>query len=82
MSVVAGLLIAVFVLNFVWWIVGGFMLAGVVHVVRAMMVSAAGLRERARREGVVVAGRADREHAAVLSGDESGVYGEFPPAVK
>jgi Protein of unknown function (DUF732) len=26
--------------------------------------------------------RADRQHAAVLAGDGSGVYGEYPPAVK
>jgi hypothetical protein len=37
--------------------------------------------ERRRRDAALCA-RADRQHAAILAGDEAtGVYGEYPPAV-
>jgi hypothetical protein len=37
------------------------------------------IAERQRRAELCA--RADRQHAAVLAGDERGVYGEYPPAV-
>jgi apolipoprotein N-acyltransferase len=77
LAVVWGLL---FALTHLWWIIVGLLGAGVVHVVRQMLVSAAELRGLARREAAVVAARADRQQAQVLCGDVRGVYGEWPPA--
>jgi hypothetical protein len=40
-------------------------------------------RAEVRRKGrAEVAARADRQHAAVLRGDPSGVFGEYPPAMR
>ena len=34
-----------------------------------------------RRRDAELCARADRQHAAVLAGDQHGVYGNYPPAV-
>jgi hypothetical protein len=72
----------VLVFHFLWWIVAALVLAAVVHIVRAMAVAAAEQRELARQAGAVLAARADAENTQVLAGDDSGVYGDYPPAVK
>jgi hypothetical protein len=81
MNALVGLIGLVFVLNFVCWIVAALMLWAGIHVLRSMRDTAVEQRMLARRMGVLVAARADEENAAVLAGDQRGVYGEYPPAV-
>jgi hypothetical protein len=51
---------------------------GLVYVVRSMLDTAAGQRELARRRQAAIAARCDAENAAVVAGDNRGVYGQFP----
>jgi hypothetical protein len=41
-------------------------------------------QERLEKQRVVleIGARADREHAQVMAGDQAGVYGMYPPAVR
>jgi hypothetical protein len=81
MNVVVGLVGLLFVLNFLWWLVGALLAVMGVYAWRSMVASAAEQRELAARMGVLIAARADEENAAVLAGDQRGVYGRYPPAV-
>jgi hypothetical protein len=64
------------------WFLAVLLLVLAVPVWRSLAAAAAVGRELAWREGLVTAARADRQHAAVLAGDERvGVYGQYPPAV-
>jgi hypothetical protein len=81
MTVVAGLVALVLALNYLWWIVAALLVAMAVHVLRSLRDTALEQRELARRMGVVVAARADEENAAVLAGDDRGVYGKYPPCL-
>jgi hypothetical protein len=78
-SLIVWLVVAAIVVDFLPWIVGGLMLWAAVFVVRSMLASAAAQRQLERQRQAVIAARADRQHAAVLAGDERGVYGDYPP---
>lgn len=76
------LLAAVFVAKFAW------LLAALVATVVAARLIGGWLRGRddraaaERRRDAEIRVRADRQHAAILAGDEQlGVYGNYPPAV-
>jgi hypothetical protein len=64
------------------FLVAGLLLWAVVYVLRSVLASAAVARQLDRRRQARIAARADRQHAAVLAGDNlAGVYGEWPPAI-
>jgi hypothetical protein len=74
------LIAALVVLASTPWFLAVLLLVLAVPVWRSLVAAAAEQRELAFRHGLVVAARADRQHAAVLAGDlEVGVYGEYPP---
>jgi hypothetical protein len=79
MTLMVALAAAVFALANIWPLLVLLLLAMGVHVFRSTRDTATELRGQALAEGELVAGRADREHAAVLAGDERGVYGGYPP---
>jgi hypothetical protein len=79
MTLFAALTAAVFALANIWPLLALLLLAMGVHVFRSTRDTATGLRGQALAEGVLVEGRADREHALALAGDERGVYGGYPP---
>jgi hypothetical protein len=75
-------LVCVVVAKFLWWIVAALLVGALVHILREMLVAAVAHRELAWQRQAVIGARADRQHAAVLAGDELvGVYGDYPPAV-
>lgn len=79
MIAVIGVLIAWFVSKFFWLLV-----AVAVTVIGGRLIGGWLARRddqqlAARAYEAQVCARADRQHAAVLAGDESGVYGEYPP---
>jgi hypothetical protein len=63
-----------------WWplLVGAGIVVAVCYLFRSMIDSAAWQRRVAARQAALVAARADEENAAVLAGDERGVYGNYP----
>ena len=75
------LLLIGFVGAYFWWIAA---LAAVAALICGAQLAFREIREEeaaeARRQAAV-ARRADQQHAWVLSGDERGVYGAYPPAV-
>jgi positive regulator of sigma E activity len=81
MPLIVLLIVAALVVDFFWLLA-----ALVVTVVVARLIGwwlarrdDRSIAERQRRAELCA--RADRQHAAVLAGDERGVYGEYPPAV-
>jgi hypothetical protein len=79
MTLFAALTAAVFALAYIWPLLALLLLGMGVHVFRSTRDTATELRGQALAEGELVAGRADREHALALVGDERGVYGGYPP---
>jgi hypothetical protein len=63
-----------------WWAVGALtLLWGLVYVLKSMADAAAAQREIAAHLAAIVAARAAAENAAVLAGDDNGVYGQYRP---
>ncbi|OBJ50504.1 hypothetical protein [Mycobacterium asiaticum] len=81
MTALATLFALALALKYLWLLVAAVMLAGVVHVVRAMITAASEQRALAWREAQQVAARADEQQELVLAGDERGVYGMYEPAL-
>jgi hypothetical protein len=80
MPLILLLLAAALVVKFVWLLA-----ALVATVVVARLIGAWLARHddrviAARRRDAELCARADRQHAAVLAGDQRGVYGKYPPA--
>jgi ABC-type Fe3+-siderophore transport system permease subunit len=70
------------IVRFFWWILAG--IAGVALIVLVFyLVNRSDKRRAAELKQVaVLAARADEQHAQVLAGDDRGLYGEYPPAVR
>ena len=64
-----------------WWpvLVGAAIVVAAEYVIRSIIDAAAVQRELARGRQTRVAARCDAENAAVLAGDECGVYGQYQP---
>ena len=69
------LLVAAFVLHFIWWIIGAAAVVGGVWLGTRMWLAqrAAGLAERQRLDAIRA--RADQQLRWMLAGDERGIYG-------
>lgn len=80
-QLIAVLMLAGLVLHYFWWIAAAGALIGSIWLAGKLADQrAAAAAERAARDEATAA-RADRQHALVLTGDEAGVYGDYPPAV-
>jgi type II secretory pathway pseudopilin PulG len=74
------LLVVGFVLHYIWWIVAALAVSGLVWMVaKAFREIEAQQMAEARRRAALIR-RADQQHRWVLAGDESGIYGAYPPA--
>jgi hypothetical protein len=80
---VRALFVVLLVLGFVvtfWWAI----LVALAVVVAGCLAWCAVIHHRAeaereRRERAVLVARADQQHAAILAGDDRGVYGDYGP---
>jgi MFS family permease len=82
MPVILVLLAAVFLAHFGWLLAAFTAAAAVGRVIGGWLARRDDRQLERRRHDAEVCARADRQHAAVLRGDNlGGVYGEFPPAV-
>jgi hypothetical protein len=78
---VATVVIVAVLWHFVWWLAAA---VGIVALAVGLLVGAFYWAHRVdvryeRRAGL--AARADEQHRRVMSGDDRGVYGKYPPAV-
>jgi hypothetical protein len=75
-------LLAVAFVAHCFWVLAAFAAAAVLgRVIGGWMARRDDQRAMARARAAEVCARADRQHAAVLAGDElAGVYGDYPPA--
>jgi type II secretory pathway pseudopilin PulG len=81
MPLVILLILAAVLAKYAWLIVAVIVVVGVSLAVGKNWVWHDDRVEARRKRRAEVAARADRQHAAVLRGDESGVYGEWPPVL-
>lgn len=74
------LIVVGFVAKFFWWIVaalGGPVLFGVLLWLAFYAARRVDVRDAAQRALIA---RADQQHRWVLTGDDRGIYGDYPPA--
>ena len=75
------LLFAVGVVGHFAWLLALFAAAATVgRLVGGILARADDRQLERRRRAAEIRARADRQHAAVLAGDDRGVYGDYPPA--
>ena len=79
-AVVLTVVVVAWVLGWLWWLVAAVAVYVAARLGHQCYQRAEVAQDFERQRCAEIAARADQQHAWVLTGDDRGVYGEFPPA--
>jgi hypothetical protein len=72
------MMLVALIIKLSWWILGAAVVYLTFRVVGSQLRLAQARRQAAARRDALTVARADRQHSWVLTGDDRGIYGDYP----
>ncbi len=72
------MMLVALIIKLIWWILGAAVVYLTFRVIGSQLRLAQARRQAAARRDALTVARADRQHRWVLTGDDRGIYGDYP----